>query len=245
MGNPEAEFQRLFPNLNSRLVTDGYFTAHCTSLGGLQHELGFHFHPRRGGRLVELEFFRRAYTDLAASYRGFQEHLENSFGQPTDTSPGSTDFPSNTWRLSGADVVHFVIDRFGPEKHVGIKSNALTGFLDDPIRTLCDGGPHVVKTLLLFLALSPLVAADKTPELLLTARTKVGAVTLDPGTYQVKVQGSLVFFTDAAGKSVSTVARVEKLPKKASGSAVLGETVDGRYQAISIVFADSDVRLGF
>jgi hypothetical protein len=121
-GTPEAAFPRLFANLNSRLVTDGYFTARCTSLGGLHHELGFHFHPRRGGRLVELEFFRRAYPGLAASYQDFQEHLENSFGQPTDTSPGSAGFPSNTWRLSGADVVHFVIDRFGPEEHVRIKA---------------------------------------------------------------------------------------------------------------------------
>ncbi len=63
----ENEFQRLFRDLRSRSVTDGYFTAHCTSLGGFQHELGFHFHPQRGGRLIELEFFRRAYSDLVES----------------------------------------------------------------------------------------------------------------------------------------------------------------------------------
>jgi hypothetical protein len=68
-----------------------------------------------------LEFFRTSYADQAGSYQEFQRHLEQTFGQPTSTTPGSEGFPSHTWRLPGAEVVHFVYDRFGPEEHVRIK----------------------------------------------------------------------------------------------------------------------------
>ena len=63
-------------------VTSGYFSITCKSLGGLTHELGFHFEPRRSDHLQELEFFRRSYPDLVASYREFQAHFENQFGAP-------------------------------------------------------------------------------------------------------------------------------------------------------------------
>ncbi len=117
----ETDLRQLFDGQALRHVTDGYFTIHCASLGGLSHELGFHFHPRGGGVLFELEFFRKSYADLSASYQDFQRHLEATFGQPTLTTPGTEGFPSHVWRPSGADVVHFVQDRFGPEEHVSIK----------------------------------------------------------------------------------------------------------------------------
>jgi hypothetical protein len=117
----ETELQKIFDGQLLRHVTHGYFTTHCTSLGGLSHELGFHFHPRGEGVLIELEFFRTSYADQAGSYQEFQQHLETTFGQPTTTTPGSEGFPSHTWRLPGAEVVHFVYDRFGPEEHVRIK----------------------------------------------------------------------------------------------------------------------------
>ena len=117
----EETFQKMFSELHLRLVTAGYFTAHCTSLGGLPHVLGFHFHPRGSGRLAELEFFRTSYSDLATSYKEFQRHLKITFGSPTVTTPGSEGFPSHVWRMPGAEVVHFVLDRFGPEEHVRIK----------------------------------------------------------------------------------------------------------------------------
>jgi len=120
-GTSEAEFQQTFSELNLRCVTHGYFTADCTVLEGLPIKLGFHFYPRGRGRLTELEFFRSSYRDLAASYREFQEHLEITFGPPTMTTGDSGSFPAHTWRLPGADVVHLVLDRFGPEEHVRIK----------------------------------------------------------------------------------------------------------------------------
>jgi len=82
---PESQFQGGFEGLHLRHVTHGYFTTHCTSLQGLSHELGFHFYPRNNGRLVEFEFFRNSYSDLAASYQEFQRHLEATFGQPAST----------------------------------------------------------------------------------------------------------------------------------------------------------------
>jgi hypothetical protein len=117
----ETELQRIFVGQQLQHITQGYFTSHCTSLGGLSHELGFHFHPRGGGVLIELEFFRTSYADQADSYRDFQRHLEATFGEPTTTTPGWQSFQSHTWRLPGADVVHFIYDRFGPEEHVRIK----------------------------------------------------------------------------------------------------------------------------
>ncbi len=117
----ETDLQQLFGAQQLRHVTAGYFTTHCISLGGLTHELGFHFHPRGGGVLIELEFFRGSYLDLSASFQDFQRHLEATFGQPTLTTPGSEGFPSHTWRPSGADIVHYVLERFGPEEHVRIK----------------------------------------------------------------------------------------------------------------------------
>ena len=117
----EDELQRLFSGHPLCHVTAGYFTTSCVSLTGLTHELGFHFHPRGGGVLVELEFFRRAYPDMIASYQEFQRHLEATFGPPTSTSPGSEGLPSHSWSVSGASIRHLVFDRFGPEEHVRIQ----------------------------------------------------------------------------------------------------------------------------
>jgi hypothetical protein len=120
-GISEAQFEQDFAALGLRHITRGYFTAHCVSLGGLPHELGFHFYPREGGGLNELEFFRSSHVSLAISFEDFQRHLEATFGEPTITVPEPGGFPSHTWQLRGADVVHFVIERFGPEQHVRIK----------------------------------------------------------------------------------------------------------------------------
>ncbi|HWB61702.1 MAG TPA: hypothetical protein VG733_19625 [Chthoniobacteraceae bacterium] len=117
----EPELQRIFDGHLLCHVTHGYFTTHCVSLCGLSHELGFHFDPRRGGVLIELEFFRTSYVDLAGSYQDFQQHLETAFGQPMVTTPGPEGFSSHVWQLSEVEVVHFIFDRFGPEEHVRIK----------------------------------------------------------------------------------------------------------------------------
>jgi hypothetical protein len=123
-GISETEFERDFGALGLRRVTHGYFTTHCVSLRGLPHELGFQFYPRGAVGLNELEFFRSSPRSLEISFQEFQRHLEATFGKPTITTQGQEGFPFHRWQLSGADVVHFVIQRFGPEEHVRIKTSS-------------------------------------------------------------------------------------------------------------------------
>ena len=118
---PETHFMDGFEGLHLRLITHGYFTTHCTSLESLSHELGFHFRPRKNGRLVELEFFSTSYSNLAESYQEFQRHLEKTFGAPTTSLPGSEGYPSHNWRFLGAEVIHSVYEHFGPAEYVRIK----------------------------------------------------------------------------------------------------------------------------
>ena len=108
-----------------RNVTTGYFTMTCTSLAGLEHELGFHFEPRSGGRLVELEFFRRSYADQAGSFKGFQDAFERAFGPPSSVAPGDEGFPTCDWQLGKVMIRHFVFDRFGPEEHMRVRWHAV------------------------------------------------------------------------------------------------------------------------
>jgi len=102
-------------------VTRGYFTISCVSLGGLHHELGFHFLPRGGDHLHEFEFFRRSYPDQVASYREFQKHFEHAFGPPTRSTPGTEGYSRHEWEAPGARIIHFVQDRFGLEEHMRIE----------------------------------------------------------------------------------------------------------------------------
>jgi len=104
-----------------REVATGYFTITCQSLSGLKHELGFHFTPRGGNFLQELEFFRISYPDRNQSYEEFQKHLEIRFGKPSSTAEGSAGFPTQSWDLKRVEIVHCVRDRFGPEEHVRMK----------------------------------------------------------------------------------------------------------------------------
>jgi hypothetical protein len=124
----EDELRKL---VGSRLrhVTTGYFTVSCCSLGGLEHELGFHFEPRSGGRLVELEFFRRAYPDQAQSFAEFQKHFEREFGEPARTVDGPEGLPSHVWELGRFAIVHCVYDRFGPEEHMRIRIDPLPQYI--------------------------------------------------------------------------------------------------------------------
>lgn len=104
-----------------RYVTKGYYTITCKTLGGMEHELGFHFNPRKNGVLRELEFFRRSYEDQANSYNEFQSHFEATFGKPDKSSPGTEGFESHEWNLGRNKIVHYILNRFGPEEHMRIK----------------------------------------------------------------------------------------------------------------------------
>ena len=120
-GITEAELKALIPGL--RHVTRAYHTLPVTVLGGLRCMLGFHFRSSSGG-LSELEFFRTAYPDQRASFEEFQRHFERAFGPPSSSEPGDHGLPSCEWRLPGVSIVHYVLDRFGPEEHMRIRRAA-------------------------------------------------------------------------------------------------------------------------
>lgn len=119
-GVSESQLQSLLGEHGLKQVTHGYYTLSCVSLGGLSHQLGFHFHPRHHGTLNELEFFRRSYEDLKASFDEFQKHFEQFFGKPSIELSKTDGFPGFTWSLNGVQIVHYVIDRFGSEEHMRI-----------------------------------------------------------------------------------------------------------------------------
>jgi hypothetical protein len=124
-GTTEPELKALFQPEPKRLgnnplreVTAGYFTTSCVSFNGLKHELGFHFHPRKNGRVAELEFFRTKY-DIGKSFPDFQKHFVGEFGIP-QTQKGTDGFPHHRWNIGHINIEHYVIDRFGPEEHMRI-----------------------------------------------------------------------------------------------------------------------------
>jgi len=119
----EAEFQQTFERLHLRQVKDGYYTTHCTSLSGMSLDMGVRFYPPDRGGLVEFEFYSDSCPDLDTSYDVFQRHLEETFGPPTLTSPGSEGYLSHTWSFPGAEVVHYVQEHFGPAEYVRIRKN--------------------------------------------------------------------------------------------------------------------------
>jgi hypothetical protein len=104
-----------------RHVTAGYFCMSCVSMGGLSHELGFHFRSRWRSRLAELEFFRKSYPDQRKSYDDFQRRFEAVFGPPTRREEGSEGFDTCTWSLGVVEIVHCVYERFVLEEHMRIR----------------------------------------------------------------------------------------------------------------------------
>lgn len=141
----------LFEKYDLKKICDGYYCVSCKSLGGLNHELGFHFVPKRDdkkekefedyiksigtnirkigtaydphkvGKLWELEFFRKAYPDLRKSFDEFQCFFEKAFGQPSNSKNCENGFCYHEWRFRGIRVFHHVLDRFGPEEHLRIR----------------------------------------------------------------------------------------------------------------------------
>lgn len=101
-------------------IAAGYLVMPCVSLGGLHHQLGFHFKPRENGELVEVELYHEGHPDLAVSFGEFQSHLEATFGPPTTSGPGDEGLPAHIWQLPGAMIEHFVRWRFVPEEIVRI-----------------------------------------------------------------------------------------------------------------------------
>jgi hypothetical protein len=93
----------------------------------------------------------------------------------------------------------------------------------------------------------PLLASEAEPETVsFSAPSKVGTVVLPPGLYRLKVQGSIVFFTDlTTKKSYTALVKVEKTPKKSSFTAAQGRNVDGIQQVDAIVLQGAEYKLVF
>ena len=117
----QSQLRELLAGHGLRHITEGYFTITCKSMGGMAHELGFHFEPRSGDYLYELEFFQRSYSDQNTVCQEFQNHFEAVFGIPDFIKPGYEGFDSCTWNLKDVEIVHYVFDRFGPEEHMRIR----------------------------------------------------------------------------------------------------------------------------
>ena len=117
----EHTLVKVFDGYDIKHVTIGYYTISCKSLNGLECMIGFHFEPRKNGQLNELEFFRTDYNDPEKSFTEFQSYFEKEFGKPSSENMGNERFKNYAWNLEGAQIVHFVFDRFGPEEHMRIK----------------------------------------------------------------------------------------------------------------------------
>lgn len=105
-----------------RHVTAGYWTMPVTVFHGLSCMLGFHF-DKPTKRLSWLEFFRDrdSYPGLRRSFDEFQSFFEREFGPASKQSAGSEGYPSCVWSVEGAEIAHYVFDRFGPEEHMEIR----------------------------------------------------------------------------------------------------------------------------
>ncbi len=117
----EKKLIELFEGSDLKHVTTGYYVAPCLSLDTVSCMLGFHFEPRKSGRLHELEFFRTDYSDQRKSFDEFQEAFTKSFGVPLNMTQGDEGFNNYEWRIGNVQIVHFVFDRFGPEEHMRIR----------------------------------------------------------------------------------------------------------------------------
>jgi hypothetical protein len=118
-GIGEAQLLALL-GVRATKVAPGYITCSCTSLGGLGHQLGFHFQPKAKGVLTELEFFRTKYPDERASFEEFQQHLEATFGTPRSDG-GIMGYPAYLWEFETVAVRHFMAYRYMVEEHVRIQ----------------------------------------------------------------------------------------------------------------------------
>lgn len=103
----------LFNNRGLKRVTDGYYTALCSSLNGLNCQIGFHFAPQENGKLNCLEFFRTEYSDLENSYKEFQLHFEKQFGLPTISREGTEGYTEYLWIFENIAINHAVTEREG------------------------------------------------------------------------------------------------------------------------------------
>ena len=119
-GIPEKKLSELLGRFGLKKITAGYYVISCVSLGGMHHELGFHFSKARG-LLNELEFFHKNHTkDDSFYFNEFQTHFESYFGTPAGQGHLTAGFPSYTWDLKGTRITHYMWDHFGLEEWLRI-----------------------------------------------------------------------------------------------------------------------------
>ena len=118
------EFAKTFTDTTQsvlRLVAPGYYVARCQILQGLVTHVGFHFEPANdSGHFNELELFDNGEEDIEKSYRLFHDRLVQAFGKPNRRRDGavSPSMPECEWNVGPVTIVHYVVDRFGPEEHL-------------------------------------------------------------------------------------------------------------------------------
>jgi hypothetical protein len=117
----EAQFQQTFDRLHLRHMRHNFYTTRCTSLSGLLVDVMFVFYPQWLGQLRFSITFR---PNLENSYDVFQRDLEETFGPPTLTTPGSEGYLDQTWVFHGAEIRHYVSEHFGPAEYVIIQRTA-------------------------------------------------------------------------------------------------------------------------
>jgi hypothetical protein len=126
-GSPVAEVLEAFATKGAaepRQVTPLYYTAPCTILGGLRCEVGFHFEGKgSSSSLKKIELFGNGERNIETSYRVFQDRLLKHFGSPTIEKAGTlgVSMPDCRWRVGSVAILHYAMDRFGPEEHLWIE----------------------------------------------------------------------------------------------------------------------------
>jgi hypothetical protein len=119
----KSELVDSFPAERLEEVSSTYFAATCVSHKGLRCRIGFRFgrFPRQSVELLlyQLEFFRDSDSPmgLRTSFVEFQRHFEMVYG-PGQIAGQSQGFPIYKWLIPGAEIRHFVSERFGPAEYL-------------------------------------------------------------------------------------------------------------------------------
>ena len=116
-----GQLETLFKDHKLNHVTTGYFTISCESLNGLQCNIGFHLTPANEGLLKEFEFYFETGEKPEETFKQFQFHFEREFGKPVKEINRYQGYPDFEWILGDVQIIHKVIDRFGPEEHMRIR----------------------------------------------------------------------------------------------------------------------------
>ncbi len=103
----------------------GLIVISCQALNGLRCTVIPRFVPRDqpplGGQLKALVIVRPG-RDEHPTFDEFQEHLEMTFGQPTERSKATPDWPGEyRWRLRDVVVDHHMEFNVGPRERITIK----------------------------------------------------------------------------------------------------------------------------